>query len=158
MVAQPAPFVAQPAQFVAQPQPQVVTVQAPTPVVAAPATPGAAHYLQQQHTYSHHQHQQQQPAQLIKKNIYEVPKVEPIYSTPIEIFYPSSPSSLSTASSECEALQRPHTLASSTPRTQADTLDSYKSPRMQKFEDLVTFSPIYSYFSPAVEPKYSNIV
>ena len=125
--------------------------------VAAPATPGAAHYLQQQHTYSHHQ-QQQQPAQLLKKNIYEVPKVEPIYSTPIEIFYPSSPSSLSTASSECEALQRPHTLASSTPRAQADTLDSYKSPRMQKFEDLVTFSPIYSYFSPAVEPKYSNIV
>ena len=126
--------------------------------VAAPATPGAAHYLQQQHTYSHHQHQQ--PAQLLKKNIYEVPKVEPIYSTPIEIFYPSSPSSLSTASSECEALQRPPppTLASSTPRAQADTLDSYKSPRMQKFEDLVTFSPIYSYFSPAVEPKYSNIV
>ena len=122
----------------------------------APATPGAAHYLQQQHTYSHHH--QQQPAQLLKKNIYEVPRVEPIYSTPIEIFYPSSPSSLSTASSECEALQRPPTLASSTPRTQADTLDSYKSPRMQKFEDLVTFSPIYSYFSPAVEPKYSNIV
>ena len=106
-----------------------------------------------------------QPPQLhIKKNIYEVPKVEPIYSTPIEIFYPSSPSTVSTESmSECETF-KPHlsengTISTSIPRQPTlSTFDSYKSQKIQKIEDLVTFSPFYSYFTTSVEPKYSNIV
>ena len=109
----------------------------------------------------HHQHQPPQPP--LKKNIYEVPKVEPIYSTPIEIFYPSSPSNISTDSSECETFKTKtgdiRSAATSTPRHQTlSSFDACKSPKMQKIEDLVTFSPIYSYFSSTVEPKYSNIV
>ena len=113
----------------------------------------------------HHHYNQHNNHQLpiIKKNIYDVPKVhgvvEPIYSTPIEIFYPSSPSSLSTDSSECETLaMRPEIRSTSTPRQLTMDSSSGKTPRIQKFEDLVTFSPIYSYFSPSGEPKYSNIV
>lgn len=112
----------------------------------------------------HHHYNHQLP--IIKKNIYDIPKVhkvEPIYSTPIEIFYPSSPSSLSTDSSECESLKAKtipnlRCATTSTPRQRTMEADSCKTPRMQKFEDLVTFSPIYSYFSPSGEPKYSNIV
>ena len=116
----------------------------------------------------HHHYNQHDNHQLpiIKKNIYDIPKVhkvEPIYSTPIEIFYPSSPSSLSTDSSECESLKAKtipemRSATTSTPRRLTMDSDSAKTPRIQKFEDLVTFSPIYSYFSPSGEPKYSNIV
>ena len=107
-----------------------------------------------------HNNYNQQPQQLShKKNIYETPKVEPIYSTPIEIFYPSSPSNVSTDSSECETLQVGKSATTSTPRQhQLSSFESYKSSKTPKFEDLVTFSPIYSYFSSNVEPKYSNIV
>ena len=113
--------------------------------------------------HHHNQHNNHQ-LPIIKKNIYEVPKVEPIYSTPIEIFYPSSPSTLSTDSSECESLKAktipaPKTVSTSTPRHGTmGGAGSYKTPRKQTLEDLVTFSPIYSYFSPSGEPKYSNIV
>ena len=94
-----------------------------------------------------------------KKNIYEVPKVEPIYSTPIEIFFPSSPSSLSTDSSECETFRaKSCSPTTSTPAQPHHDCDSFKSPAIQRFEDLVTFSPIYSYFTTPAEPKYSNIV
>ena len=112
-------------------------------------------YFQNTLHNNYNQHSQQQ----IKKNIYEVPKVEPIYSTPIEIFYPSSPSTLSTDSSECETLKTQAT-NTSTPRQQhLSSFDSSnKSQKIQKMEELVTFSPIYSYFSSSVEPKYSNIV
>ena len=116
----------------------------------------------------HHHYNQHNNHQLpiIKKNIYDVPKVhgvvEPIYSTPIEIFYPSSPSSLSTDSSECESLAKTmpglRSATTSTPRQLTINSTSSRTPRIQKFEELVTFSPIYSYFSPSGEPKYSNIV
>ena len=115
------------------------------------------HYLQ---NTLHTNYQPQSPQ--IKKNIYEVPKVEPIYSTPIEIFFPSSPSSLSTDSSECETFRA----KSSSPGSRATTStpaahqswDSFKSPKSGRFEDFVTFSPIYSYFTTPTQPKYSNIV
>ena len=115
------------------------------------------HYLQ---NTLHTNYQPQSPQ--IKKNIYEVPKVEPIYSTPIEIFFPSSPSSLSTDSSECETFRA----KSSSPGSRATTStpaahqswDSFKSPKSGRFEDFVTFSPIYSYFTTPAQPKYSNIV
>ena len=121
-------------------------------------------YFQSGHHHYNQHHNHQLP--IIKKNIYDIPKVhkvEPIYSTPIEIFYPSSPSSLSTDSSECESLKAKtipdlRCATTSTPRQRTMEADSGKTPRMQKFEDLVTFSPIYSYFSPSGEPKYSNIV
>ena len=108
-----------------------------------------AHYFQ--NTLHNNPEQQQQP---IKKNIYEVPRVEPIYSTPIEIFFPSSPSSLSTDSSECETFRAKSSsptswTTTSTPAQQS--CDTFKSP-------FVTFSPIYSYFTTKTEPKYSNIV
>ena len=116
----------------------------------------------------HHHYNQHNNHQLpiIKKNIYDVPKVhgvvEPIYSTPIEIFYPPSPSSLSTDSSECESLAKTmpglRSATTSTPRQLTMDSSSSRTPRIQKFEELVTFSPIYSYFSPSGEPKYSNIV
>ena len=116
-------------------------------------------YFQSGHHYNQHNNHQ---LPIIKKNIYDVPKVhkvEPIYSTPIEIFYPSSPSSVSTDSSECESLKaKTRSAATSTPRQHTMESNSCKTPRIQKFEDLVTFSPIYSYFSPSGEPKYSNIV
>ena len=119
------------------------------------AAASEVHYLQNTlHTNYH-----QAPPQM-KKNIYEVPRVEPIYSTPIEIFFPPSPSSLSTDSSECETFRAsPGTGATtSTPAPTQQSWDSFKSPKSGRFEDFVTFSPIYSYFTTPAEPKYSNIV
>ena len=116
------------------------------------------HYLQN----TLHTNYQPQPPQ-IKKNIYEVPKVEPIYSTPIEIFFPSSPSSLSTDSSECETFRAkssspPGSSATTSTPAAHQSWDSFKSPKSGRFEDFVTFSPIYSYFTTPAQPKYSNIV
>ena len=121
------------------------------------AAASEVHYLQN----TLHNNYQPQPPQM-KKNIYEVPRVEPIYSTPIEIFFPPSPSSLSTDSSECETFRASPgsgaTTSTPAPAPTQQSWDSFKSPKSGRFEDFVTFSPIYSYFTTPAEPKYSNIV
>ena len=98
---------------------------------------------------------------------YSVPKTSPensTYSTPVEIFSSSvtSPhSTLSSVATEWSSLEESSvdsSSGSSTPRLPPlPSFDTFRGPRIPKFEDCSTLSPVYSYFA-SYGQKYSNII